>query len=188
MPTLRSLVRGSRSCPHSQGKVLPTDKAVSLAMVPCGLECASTSQYSTFLMRDTWVPNQHNNDQSETSTSGRRDAAAKSSSLPNVTVALQGNTRVSLGKPKEFLFGVDYLEPNKITMAKLSKYCAEYLIPDSVKWRILRPTESLSNPKDGEVAFFTDILTLGIGLSLQPTVQRILAHLGHASGQYNPNF
>ncbi|KAI5323351.1 hypothetical protein L3X38_032423 [Prunus dulcis] len=87
-------------------------------MVPCGLECASTSQYCKFLMRDTWVPNRHNSNQSETSTSGRGDAAAKFSSLPNVTVALQGNTRAPLGKPKEFLFGVDYLEP----------------IPRMVKW------------------------------------------------------
>jgi len=50
------------------------------------------------------------------------------------------------------------------------------------------PTESLSIPKDGEVAFFTNILKLRVRLSLQPFIQRILAHTGHAPGQYNLNF
>ncbi|CAL9013085.1 unnamed protein product, partial [Prunus brigantina] len=47
---------------------------------------------------------------------------------------------------------------------------------------------SLSSPKDGEVVFFTDVLKQGVRLPLQPAIQRILAHLGYAPGQYNPNF
>lgn len=83
---------------------------------------------------------------------------------------------------------MDYLEPNKIIERELAKYCAEYRIPDLVKWRIPEPTESLSNSKDGEVVFFTNIFQHGVWIPLQPPVQKILAHLGYAQGQYNPNF
>ena len=39
--------------------------------------------------------------------------------------------------------------------------------------RIPSPTESLSEPGDGEVVFFTDMLVQGVRLPLQPAVQRI---------------
>ncbi|CAL8992510.1 unnamed protein product [Prunus brigantina] len=55
------------------------------------------------------------------------------------------------GVPKEHLFGVNYLGPNKITEWEIAKYRAEYRILDSVRMRILCPTESLSKSKDGEV-------------------------------------
>lgn len=71
---------------------------------------------------------------------------------------------------------------------ELIKIRAEYRIPDSVGMRIPGPTESLSNPDAGEVAFFTDVLQQGVRLPLQPAVQRILAQIGYAPGQYNPNF
>ncbi|KAL6291894.1 hypothetical protein ACE6H2_000036 [Prunus campanulata] len=54
--------------------------------------------------------------------------------------------------------------------------------------RIPGPTESLSRPQDGEVIFFTDVLLQGVRLPLQPAVQRILAQIGYAPGQFNPNF
>ncbi|CAL8120711.1 unnamed protein product [Prunus armeniaca] len=54
--------------------------------------------------------------------------------------------------------------------------------------RIPTTTESLSRPKEGEVVFFTDVLLQGIRLPLQPAVQRILAQIGYAPGQFNPNF
>lgn len=166
----------------------PTAEAVPLAIVPCGVDCASTSQYCEFLMNDTHRPERHVSYQSEASTSGRVDAAAEASSTPIVTVVRPGNPRMPMGEPQDVLFGVDYLGPNHITERELNKYRAEFKIPDTVKWRIPTPTESLSRPKDGEVVFFTDILKLGVRLPLQPAVQNILAHLGYAPGQYNPNF
>ncbi|CAL8992881.1 unnamed protein product [Prunus brigantina] len=66
-----------------------------------------------------------------------------------------------MGIPKEHLFGVDYLEPNRITEREIGKYRAEYFIPDSVGIRIPTPTESLSKSKEGEVVFFTDVLLQG---------------------------
>ncbi|CAL9000920.1 unnamed protein product [Prunus brigantina] len=64
----------------------------------------------------------------------------------------------------------------------------EYFIPDSVRMRIPTPTESLSKPEGGEVVFFTDVLMQGVRLPLQPAVQKILAQIGYAPGQFNPNF
>lgn len=111
-----------------------------------------------------------------------------STSLPRVTIVHKGNPRVPIGVPKENLFGVDYLEPNQMTERELAKLRARYCIPNSVKMRILGPTESLSKPENSEVIFFTDVFQQGVRLPLQPTLQRILAQIGYAPDQYNPNF
>ncbi|CAL8168186.1 unnamed protein product [Prunus armeniaca] len=155
---------------HGRGKGLITGQAIPLAVVPYGFQSASTSQYCEFLMRDTRAPDHHVSYQSETSTSSRGDVVAESSSRPIITIVNQGNPRIPLWQPKEHLFGVDYLEPNKITERELAKYRAEYRIPSSVKWRISEPTKSISNPKDSEVVFFTDILQHGVRLPLQPPI------------------
>ncbi|CAL8107254.1 unnamed protein product [Prunus armeniaca] len=122
--------------------------------------------------------------QSETSTSGRGEAAAEPSSRPRVSVVYLSNPKVHMGVPNEHLFGVDYLVLNKITEREITKYRVEYRIPDSVKMRIPGATKSLSRPKDGEVVFFTDVLIQGVRLPLQPAVQRILAQIGYAPGQF----
>ncbi|CAL8155403.1 unnamed protein product [Prunus armeniaca] len=126
--------------------------------------------------------------QSETSTSGRGESAVKPPSGPRVSVVYPSNPRMPMGVSKENLFGVDYLGPNKITDREIAKFRAEYRIPDSVRMRIPGPTESLSTPKDGEVVFFTDVLVQDVRLPLQPAVQRILAQIGYAPRQFNPNF
>ncbi|CAL2265790.1 unnamed protein product [Prunus armeniaca] len=126
--------------------------------------------------------------QPEASTSGRGEAATEPSNQPRVSVVYPGNPRVPMGVPKELVFGVDYLEPNRIIEREIAKFRAEYFIPDSVGMRIPLSTESLSSPKEGEVVFFTDVLLQGVRLPLQPAVQRILAQIGYAPGQFNPNF
>ncbi|CAL8995267.1 unnamed protein product, partial [Prunus brigantina] len=126
--------------------------------------------------------------QSEASTSGRGESVAGPSSRPKVSVIFPDNPRVPMGVPKEHLLGVDYLGPNMITEREIAKYRQWYFIPDSVKMRIPIPTESLSKPKDGEVVFFTDMFLQGVRLPLQPAVQKILAMIGYAPGQFNPNF
>ncbi|CAL2267233.1 unnamed protein product [Prunus armeniaca] len=115
--------------------------------------------------------------QSEASTSGRGESAAEPSPRPRVSVVYPSNPRVPMGVPKELVFDVDYLEPNRITEREIAKFRAEYFIP-----------ESLSKSKDGEIVFFTDVLLQGVRLPLQPVVQRILAQIGYAPGQFNPNF
>ncbi|CAL2257640.1 unnamed protein product [Prunus armeniaca] len=58
---------------------------------------------------------------------------------------------------------------------------------ESVKMRIPGPLESLGNPKR-EVVFFTDVFKHGLRLPLRHSVQKILAAIGYAPGQFNPNF
>ncbi|CAL2245636.1 unnamed protein product [Prunus armeniaca] len=53
--------------------------------------------------------------------------------------------------------------------------------------RIPGSLESLSNPK-GEVVFFTDVFKHGLRLLLRHSIQKILAAIGYAPGQFNPNF
>ncbi|CAL9020897.1 unnamed protein product [Prunus brigantina] len=126
------------------------------------------------------------------STSGRRAGEAEE----DVTVAdpgqgvltvVRGPQRIPMAEPNEIVFGVDYLEPNIMTEAELAKIRALYNIPDSVKMRIPEPLESLSNPK-GEAVFFTDVFKHGLRLPLRHSVQKILAAIGYAPGQFNPNF
>ncbi|CAL8085868.1 unnamed protein product [Prunus armeniaca] len=59
---------------------------------------------------------------SKTSTSGRGESAAEPSSQPRVLVVYPSNPRVPTGVPKENLFGVDYLGPNKIIEREIAKY------------------------------------------------------------------
>ncbi|CAL2239559.1 unnamed protein product [Prunus armeniaca] len=75
-----------------------------------------------------------------------------------------------------------------MTERELAKIRDEYLISDSVRMRIPGPTESLSTSEDDEFVFFTYVLLQGVQLPLQPAVQKILAQIGYAPGQYNPNF
>lgn len=44
-----------------------------------------------------------------------------------------------MGQSKRPLFGVDYLDPNKVTEKELMEYCAKHRIPDLVNWRIYGP-------------------------------------------------
>ncbi|KAL6276886.1 hypothetical protein ACE6H2_020487 [Prunus campanulata] len=53
--------------------------------------------------------------------------------------------------------------------------------------RIPEPLESLSDNDKG-VVFFTDVFKHGLRLPLRHSVQKILAAIGYAPGQYNPNF
>ncbi|CAL2248114.1 unnamed protein product [Prunus armeniaca] len=89
--------------------------------------------------------------QLETSTSGLGESATEPSSRSRVSVVFPSNPRVPMGVPREHLFGVDYLEPNRITKREIAKYRTEYFIPDSVGMRIPTATESLSKPKKDEV-------------------------------------
>ncbi|CAL2276292.1 unnamed protein product [Prunus armeniaca] len=180
---------GTSSVPtHDIGKGLMTSQPMSLAVVYSDRSHAKAHQYCEFQVVETRMPDRHPSHQLETLTFGCVEATAAPPSQPKVTIVHQGNPRVPVGVPKKYLFGVDDLEPNKITEWELTKIRKEFRIPDSVRMRIPGPTESLSNPKDGEVAVFTHILQLGVWLPLHPPVQRILSQIGYALRQYNPNF
>ncbi|CAL8167538.1 unnamed protein product [Prunus armeniaca] len=98
-----------------------------LATIPCSIDCDCISQYCKFLIRDTRVLDRHVSYHLEASISGCGEAAADSSWRPLVTLMQQRNPRVPMRPPKELLFGVDYLDPNKITEVELAKYRVEFL-------------------------------------------------------------
>ncbi|CAL8992397.1 unnamed protein product, partial [Prunus brigantina] len=111
-----------------------------------------------------------------------------STSSLEVVGDIRSLSRGDLGqRPKGPVFGVDFLEPNTLHEAELAKIKAEFHIPDSVVMRIPRPLESLSDP-DGEVVFFTDGFKHELRLPLRLSVQKILAQIGYAPRQFNPNF
>ncbi|CAL8094078.1 unnamed protein product [Prunus armeniaca] len=125
------LGEGPSSVPtHGIDKGFMTRQLVPLAMVYCEGSRAGLGQHCEFQMGGTRVPEEHTSHQSETSTSGRGEPSAEPVSLPRVTIVHRGNPRVPLGVPKENLFGVDYLEPNRITEREIAKYLAEYYIPN----------------------------------------------------------
>ncbi|CAL8102300.1 unnamed protein product [Prunus armeniaca] len=104
-----------------------------------------------------------------------------------VLTVVTGRQRIPMAKPKDLVFGVDHLEPNVLIEAEVAKIRALYNIPELVKMRIPGLLESLSNPK-GEMVFFTDVFKHGLRLPLRHSVQKILAAIGYAPGQFNPNF
>ncbi|CAL9029141.1 unnamed protein product [Prunus brigantina] len=122
-----------------------TRQSVLLVMVYKDGSHADVHQHCELQMGDTRVLDEYTSQQSKTSTSGRGEPTTEPISQPRVTIVHRGNPRVPIGVPKENLFGVDYLEPNKMTERELAKIRAEYFIPDSVKMRIPSPTESFSN-------------------------------------------
>lgn len=65
---------------------------------------------------------------SEISTSGLVEIAAESSSKPILVakVVCTGNLRILMRQLKGPLFGVDYLDSNKIMEKELMEYCAKY--------------------------------------------------------------
>ncbi|CAL8132458.1 unnamed protein product [Prunus armeniaca] len=131
-------------------------------------------------------------DDAHPSTSGRRMEEAEAD-VPvadpreGVRTVVTDRQRILMAKPKDLVFGVDHLEPSVLTEVEVAKIRALYNIPELVKMRILGSLESLSNPK-GEVVFFTDVFKHGLRLPLRHSVQKILAAIGYAPGQFNPNF
>ena len=54
-----------------------------------------------------------------------RDEGVAGPSRPRVTIIHRERSRIPVGVPKKALFGVDYLEPNKITELELEKIRTE---------------------------------------------------------------
>ncbi|CAL8161875.1 unnamed protein product [Prunus armeniaca] len=126
------------------------------------------------------------------STSGHRAEVTETSVLvahpgEGVLTVVTGRQRVPMAKPKGLAFEVDFLEPNALNETELAKIRAEFHISESVVMRIPGPLESLSNPYS-EVVFFTNAFKHGLRLPLRHSVQKILAQIGYAPGQFNMNF
>ncbi|CAL8117160.1 unnamed protein product [Prunus armeniaca] len=61
-------------------------------------------------------------------------------------------------------------------------------VPAYVGLRLPTAADVVRYPPEGSVMIFMDMYQHGFRLPLHPWVQMILAKLGYAPGQYNPNF
>ncbi|CAN6551873.1 unnamed protein product [Malus baccata var. baccata] len=87
-------------------------------------------------------------------------------------------------------FTADHLVQNLLDSEKqleaLRQSCS---IPRSVRMRLVHHEELSSEPPNGHVMFYTQILlTLGVKLPLHSWLQRMLSFIGYALGQLYPSF
>ncbi|KAM2300725.1 hypothetical protein ACFX1S_031704 [Malus domestica] len=119
--------------------------------------------------------------------------------LPNrQTLAIASSSSMALGEGVVFYaipivrseFTADHLKNNLLDNEKqveaLRQSCN---IPRSVGIRLVHDEEWPSEPPQGHVMFYTQILlTLGVRLPLHPWLQKMLSLIGYAPGQLNPGF
>ncbi|KAM1088030.1 hypothetical protein ACFX2B_013362 [Malus domestica] len=119
--------------------------------------------------------------------------------LPNRrTLAIASSSSMALGEGVVFdaipivrsEFTADHLKNNLLNNEKqveaLRQSCN---IPRSVGIRLVHDEERPSEPPQGHVMFYTQILlTLGVRLPLHPWLQKMLSLIGYALGQLNPGF
>ncbi|KAM1187262.1 hypothetical protein ACFX2J_023216 [Malus domestica] len=119
--------------------------------------------------------------------------------LPNrQTLAIASSSSMALGEGVVFdaipivrsEFTADHLKNNLLDNEKqveaLRQSCN---IPRSVGIRLVHDEEWPSEPPQGHVMFYTQILlTLGVRLPLHSWLQKMLSLIGYAPGQLNPGF
>ncbi|CAL2255727.1 unnamed protein product [Prunus armeniaca] len=83
--------------------------------------------------------------------------------------------------------GVPLVRRNILTEVKLAELRTEYSVPPYVGVRLPTAVDVVRYPSEGSVMIFTDMYQHGFRLPFHPWVQMMLAKLGYAPGQYNPN-
>ncbi|CAL2256863.1 unnamed protein product [Prunus armeniaca] len=84
--------------------------------------------------------------------------------------------------------GVPLSRCNILTEVKLAELRKNFNVPPSVGLRLPNAADVVRYPLEGCMLIFTDMYQHGFRLPFHPWVQMMLAKLGYASGQYNPNF
>ncbi|CAL9021062.1 unnamed protein product, partial [Prunus brigantina] len=84
--------------------------------------------------------------------------------------------------------GISLARRNILTEVKLAELWIDYSVPPYVGLRLPTAADVVRYPPEGSVMIFTDMYQHGFRLSFHPWVQMMLAKLGYAPGQYNPNF
>ncbi|CAL2227125.1 unnamed protein product [Prunus armeniaca] len=88
----------------------------------------------------------------------------------------------------EIPVGVLLPKRNRMSLYELEELKMEYGVPDLMGLRLPTSTDVMRYPPKGCVMIFSAMYKYGLRLQLHPWVQMMLAKLGYASGQYNPNF
>ncbi|CAL2230997.1 unnamed protein product [Prunus armeniaca] len=84
--------------------------------------------------------------------------------------------------------GVPLGKRNTLTEAKLVELRTDYSVPPYIGLRLPSAANVVRYPPEGSVMIFTDMYQHGLRLPFHPWVQMMLAKLGYAPRQYNPNF
>lgn len=88
----------------------------------------------------------------------------------------------------EVRVGVPLPRRNTLTKVKLAELRTNFSVPPLVGLRLPTTADVVRYPPEGYVLIFTDMYNHGLRLPFHPWVQMILAKLGYALRQYNPNF
>ncbi|CAL2260014.1 unnamed protein product [Prunus armeniaca] len=99
-----------------------------------------------------------------------------------------GIAMVSASEGVDIRVGVPLGNRNTLTEAKLVELWTDYSVPSYVGLRLPSAADVVRYPPEGSVMIFTDMYQHGLRLPFHPWVQMMLAKLGYAPGQYNPNF
>ncbi|CAL2276070.1 unnamed protein product [Prunus armeniaca] len=99
-----------------------------------------------------------------------------------------GIAMVSASEGVDIRVGVPLGNRNTLTEAKLVELRTDYSVPSYVGLRLPSAADVVRYPPEGSVMIFTDMYQHGLRLPFHPWVQMMLAKLGYAPGQYNPNF
>ncbi|CAL2270353.1 unnamed protein product [Prunus armeniaca] len=99
-----------------------------------------------------------------------------------------GIAMVSASGGVDIRVGVPLGNRNTLTEAKLVELRTDYSVPSYVGLRLPSAADVVRYPPEGSVMIFTDMYQHGLRLPFHPWVQMMLAKLGYAPGQYNPNF
>ncbi|CAL2229946.1 unnamed protein product [Prunus armeniaca] len=99
-----------------------------------------------------------------------------------------GIAMVSASEGVDIRVGVPLGNRNTLTEAKLVELRTDYSVPSYVGLRLPSAADVVRYPPEGSVMIFTDMYQHGLRLPFHSWVQMMLAKLGYAPGQYNPNF
>ena len=99
-----------------------------------------------------------------------------------------GIAAASVSEGLDIRVGVPLPRRNTLTEAKLAQLRKDFDVPAFVGLRLPTEADVVRYSADGSVMIFTDMYRHGFRLPFHPWVQMMLAKLGYAPGQYNPNF
>ncbi|CAL8084650.1 unnamed protein product [Prunus armeniaca] len=111
--------------------------------------------------------------------------------VPRQRASPSGSVGVAVASASEELdirVGVPLSMRNILTEVKLVELWTNFSVPPSVGLRLPSAADVVRYLPEGCVLIFTDMYQHGFRLPFHPWVQMMLAKLGYASGQYNPNF
>ncbi|BBH00055.1 hypothetical protein Prudu_009956 [Prunus dulcis] len=114
-----------------------------------------------------------------------QEVGSSNQASPSASV---GIAVASVSEGLDIRVGVPLPRRNMLTEAKLAQLRTYFCVPAYVGLRLPTEADVVRYPSDDSVMIFTDMYRYGFRLPFHLWVQMMLAKLGYAPGQYNPNF